>query len=67
MPRLNGYDLVRLIREDESSQQTRIVYLTAKGMENNRREGYATGADDYVVKPYAIAELLEVVRENLVD
>jgi DNA-binding response OmpR family regulator len=65
MPKLNGYEMVRQIRTDPSSLDTRIVYLTAKGMENNRREGYATGADDYIVKPYAMEELLEVVRNNL--
>lgn len=65
MPKLNGYQLVRLIREDESSFNTKIIYLTAKGLEHNRREGYATGADDYIVKPYAMDDLLEVVRTNL--
>lgn len=65
MPKLTGYELVRMIREDQQSQNTRIVYLTAKGMEANRREGYATGADDYIVKPYAMVELLEVVKNNL--
>lgn len=65
MPKINGYELVRMIRNDESSQHTRIVYLTAKGMEGNRREGYATGADDYIVKPYAMDELLEIVKNNL--
>ncbi|NJC25935.1 response regulator transcription factor [Neolewinella antarctica] len=65
MPKLNGYDMVRQIRADSNSLDTRIVYLTAKGMEDNRREGYATGGDDYIVKPYAMEELLETVHGNL--
>lgn len=65
MPKLNGYEMVRQIRTDPTSLDTRIIYLTAKGMENNRREGYSTGADDYIVKPYAMEELLEVVHSNL--
>lgn len=65
MPEINGYELVKLIREDEASLNTRIIFLTAKGMEINRREGYATGADDYIVKPYAMNELLETVKNNL--
>jgi DNA-binding response OmpR family regulator len=62
MPELTGYELVRLIRQDKKSFDTKIIYLTAKGMEANRREGYATGADDYLIKPYSIQELIETVR-----
>jgi len=65
MPKLNGYEMVRQIRADPQSLETRIIYLTAKGMEENRRKGYATGADDYIVKPYAMTELIETVRGNL--
>lgn len=66
MPELTGYELVRLIREDDRGFDTKVIYLTAKGMEDNRREGYATGADDYLIKPYSIQELTETVR-NILD
>lgn len=61
MPRLNGHELVLKIRNEQHGSFTKIIYLTAKGMEHDRREGYATGADDFIVKPFSNEELLNTL------
>lgn len=60
MPKMNGLDLVRTIREAEN--RTMVLMLTAKDEIENRVEGLETGADDYLVKPFAPAELVARVH-----
>lgn len=56
LPGLPGLDLLRQLRAD--GIQTPIIVLTALGTIDDRVSGLTTGADDYVVKPFAFAELL---------
>lgn len=63
MPKINGYDVCRAIRRDDPV--TPVVMLTAKGEEIDRVVGLELGADDYVVKPFGMAELLARVRAAL--
>ena len=65
MPNMNGFDLVTKIRGTSQSARTKIIYLSAKGMEIDRTTGYATGADDYIVKPFSNIDLLELIRLHL--
>ena len=62
MPKLNGHELVLKIRKDNHSFLKKIVYLTAKGMEYDKKEGYAKGADEFIVKPFRNYELLNVIK-----
>jgi len=55
LPRLDGAALCRKLREDGS--KTPILMLTALGTVDNKVEGFDAGADDYLVKPFALAEL----------
>ena len=61
MPKLNGHELVLKIRKDSHPFLKKIVYLTAKGMEYDKREGYAKGADEFIVKPFRNDDLLNTV------
>lgn len=63
LPRLNGIDLCRRLRADESAVP--ILMLTARGGLEHRVEGLDAGADDYLSKPYHFPELLARVRALL--
>jgi len=62
MPRCNGYELLKKIREDERLGGTPIIFLTAKGMTIDRTQGYQAGVDDYIPKPFDPDELVARVR-----
>ncbi len=63
MPKMNGLELVHRLRDDEN--RTMVLMLTAKDEIENRVEGLETGADDYLVKPFAPAELVARVHALL--
>src|ERR1700681_2620165 len=58
LPGLSGIELVRRLRARPETQGLPIIMLTARGEEAERVRGLATGADDYVVKPFSVPELL---------
>ncbi|GGK72019.1 response regulator transcription factor [Haloarcula sebkhae] len=64
MPRLDGTRLVRMIRGGELTVRSDlpIVMLTSRGQEEHVLEGFDSGADDYVTKPFRAQELLARVR-----
>ena len=62
LPGLSGIELCRRLRSRPETQRLPIIMLTARGEESERVRGLATGADDYVVKPFALRELLARVR-----
>lgn len=63
MPEMSGYDVCRAIRGE--NPVVPVVMLTAKGQEVDRVVGLELGADDYIVKPFGMAELLARVRAAL--
>lgn len=65
LPGLSGIELCRRIRARQETQSLPIILLTARGEETERVRGLATGADDYVVKPFSVPELLARVRALL--
>jgi len=65
MPRLDGFGLLRALRQDEALRELPIVLLSARAGEEARVEGLDAGADDYVSKPFSARELLARVRANL--
>lgn len=56
MPSKDGFSVAKKIRQ--KSDIVPILFLTAKSMEEDRLKGFATGADDYITKPFSIKELL---------
>ena len=62
MPRLDGYGLLRKLREDERLGGTPVIFLTAKGMTADRIEGFQAGCDDYIPKPFDPDELVARVH-----
>ena len=62
LPELDGLSVCRMLRRDSTVP---IIMLTARGTEIDKIAGLETGADDYVVKPFSLGELLARVRANL--
>ena len=63
MPGLDGFAVARMLRQQADFADTAIVFLTAKGTRDDRRQGYASGAEVYISKPFDNDDLLDVVRE----
>ncbi len=57
MGRVNGYDVAKKIRSTENISKIPIIMLTALGELNNKLEGFNSGVDDYLTKPFEIEEL----------
>jgi DNA-binding response OmpR family regulator len=57
MPRLTGVDVLRALRADDETRDTRVILLTAKSQEQDVSAGFGAGADDYVTKPFSPTEL----------
>jgi two-component system, OmpR family, phosphate regulon response regulator PhoB len=65
LPGLSGVELCRRIRARKESERLPVIMLTARGEEADRVRGLATGADDYVVKPFSVPELVARVSALL--
>ena len=63
MPKMDGVTLIRHLRQDEN--KTMVLMLTARDAIENRVDGLESGADDYLVKPFAPAELVARVHALL--
>ena len=62
MPKADGYELLKNLREDERLGGTPVIFLTAKGMTIDRTQGYQAGVDDYIPKPFDPDELVARVK-----
>lgn len=62
MPVMDGWQLLRLLRAREATQNVPVVFLTTLGSESDRLRGYEAGVDDYLAKPFAADELVARVR-----
>jgi DNA-binding response OmpR family regulator len=65
MPNMDGFELTRQLRMDERTAGTKVILLTARGLSADRLEGFAVGADDYVIKPFDTPELVARIGEVL--
>jgi len=65
LPGFDGFEVVEAIRRDPEGKRPRIVMLTAKGHERDRRKARELGVDDYVTKPFSNRDVVERVRALL--
>jgi len=62
MPNMDGFELTRRLRQDPRTATVSVIMLTARGLSADKLEGFAIGADDYIVKPFDTPELLARIR-----
>jgi len=67
LPRRDGYEVCREIRARPEWRDVRILMLSAKGRDLDRRKGLDLGADDYITKPFSTREIVRRVRELVED
>lgn len=65
LPGVSGIEICRQIRARPETRAIPVIMLTARGEEGDRVRGLSTGADDYVVKPFSVAELMARVKTIL--
>lgn len=65
LPGISGVELCRMLRTKPETRSVPIIMLTARGEEFDRVRGLASGADDYVVKPFSVPELVARIKSVL--
>jgi two-component system phosphate regulon response regulator PhoB len=65
LPDISGLEVIRMLRASHGLRRTAVVMVTAKGAESDRLQGFELGADDYVVKPFSVRELVLRVQAVL--
>ena len=65
LPGVSGIEICRRLKTNASTRNIPVIMLTARSEESDRVRGLETGADDYVVKPYSVSELMARVRTQL--
>ncbi len=65
LPSVSGFEICRRMRAREATRTLPVIMLTARGDESERVRGLTIGADDYIVKPFSVPELMARVRALL--
>ncbi len=65
MPGMTGIEVCKKIKAEDSTKDTKVLLLTAKGQEKDKEEGLAAGADAFMAKPFHAKELLGKIEELL--
>lgn len=65
LPRLNGYEICRMLKFDEKYKDIPIIMFTSKSSEENRMMGEECGADDYIIKDFGSNQLVGLVKKHL--
>jgi CheY-like chemotaxis protein len=65
MPRMNGFEACRRLRQEEATKNTPIIMVTTRGEAVNVETGFESGCTDYITKPVDALELLSKLRDQL--
>jgi CheY-like chemotaxis protein len=65
MPKMSGYEACQRIKADPSTKHIPVVFLTARGQEQEVQAGIAAGGDEYLLKPFEQAQLMKKVADIL--
>lgn len=63
MPMLDGWTTAARLRDDEATRHIKVVLITARAQDDDKRRGREIGVDAYLTKPFDPAELIQVVRD----
>jgi DNA-binding response OmpR family regulator len=65
MPRIDGYEVCRRMKRDRALADIPVVFLSAKGQEAEVDQGMQAGAQEYILKPFSLDDLLHTVEKQL--
>ena len=65
LPILSGIEVLQRLKNNKDTKSIPVIFLTAKGEENDKIRGLNSGADDYIVKPFSTKELIARIKANL--
>jgi CheY-like chemotaxis protein len=65
MPRMNGFEACKKMREEPSTRQTPIILVTTRQEESYAEAGFVSGCNDYITKPINSVELVELLQSYL--
>lgn len=65
MPKLDGYEVMMVVRSNEATQLTPFIYMTARASQDDIRRGMESGADDYITKPFNYRQLMQAIQTRL--
>ena len=65
MPRMNGYEACANIKANQATENIPIIFLSAKGQENEVKTGIEAGAEEYILKPFSPDQLTERITQVL--
>ena len=65
LPILSGIEVLQSLKNNKDTKSIPVIFITAKGDENDKIRGLNSGADDYIVKPFSTKELIARIKANL--
>ena len=65
MPRMDGYDLLTTLRQEEAFAQTPIIMITSRSGDKHREQAFSLGATDYLTKPVEDDTLVRTIQQHL--
>ena len=65
MPKKSGFDVCKEVKADPKLRKTHIIMLTAKGQEDDKDRGLASGSDEYMTKPFSPRQVVSRLKELL--
>ena len=65
MPKMTGYEACRKLKQNPQTKHIPVIFLSAKGQENEIEQGLAAGAEEYLLKPFSPEQLNEQIRAIL--
>ncbi|CAG8447486.1 9831_t:CDS:10 [Acaulospora colombiana] len=65
MPNMDGLELLKILRSDPVTQLIPVIFLSAKAGEDSSVEGLEQGADDYLIKPFSVRDLIVRIKANI--
>ncbi|OZV68687.1 response regulator transcription factor [Winogradskyella aurantia] len=63
MPKVDGYQTLKLIKENNKLRNTKVVFLTAKNKDSDIEKGLKLGADRYLTKPFSVKKIVSEINE----
>tara|TARA_R110002051_G_scaffold4124_1_gene21915 strand:- start:272119 stop:272442 length:324 start_codon:yes stop_codon:yes gene_type:complete len=67
MPKVDGYQTLKLIKENKQLKHTKVVFLTAKNKASDIEKGLKLGADKYLTKPFSVKKIVSEINALIAD